>query len=385
MSLPTRTFQQYTNDAVVAWAAALNLNPTLISGDPLLAIMQATAANDIFLQNLALQLNQLARASTAVGGDLDTWMADFAASGFAGRLPATMASGPVTLSVLAVRSTATSIPVGSIIQTSGGAIQYQLIADTAQAAYSAAAAAYILPAGQLSITATAQALIAGSASNVQAGQLGQLGFSGGPDTVTNLAAITNGLDFESDAALRIRFINFINNLARATKGAILSAIANIQQGLNANVIENTKPDGTTQLGFFTTVLDDGSGSPPAALLLTAQNILDGIRAFTIQQTVVAPQIVPVTVQLNIRVSSTAIAGPIQLLVQNAIVNYINSVGIGQPIYFLKLIQVAIDASPGNVLTVQVSSELLNGGGVDLTPTGFQLYKTTLPQVAVWMF
>ena len=56
---------------LTAWAAPLGLSPSLVSGDPLLALVEADAAQDQFLQSLAKALIVFARASTAPGADLD--------------------------------------------------------------------------------------------------------------------------------------------------------------------------------------------------------------------------------------------------------------------------------------------------------------------------
>ena len=117
-----------------------------------------------------------------------------------------------------------------------------MIADTTQSAWNVAANAYVLTAGQSSMTCTVQALVAGAASNVAAGALGQQGSSiPGIDAVTNAAAISNGINAQSDASFRAAFVAWLSTLAKATKAAILAAINAVQQGLLVTLIENETP------------------------------------------------------------------------------------------------------------------------------------------------
>ena len=50
MALPNKPLSALVSDMVAAWAQQLGYQPTLPDGDPLLALMQATAAQAVFLQ-----------------------------------------------------------------------------------------------------------------------------------------------------------------------------------------------------------------------------------------------------------------------------------------------------------------------------------------------
>ena len=156
---------------------------------------------------------------------------------------------------------------GVVVQTVGGAIQYQVVADSTQAAWNATLGAYVLAQGDTSITVTVQALVAGPTSNVIAGQLSQLATPvPGITVASNAAPITNGLPAESDNNFRARFVLWVNSLSKATQNAILAAVAGVQQGISINLLENRKSSNQTALGQFTAVVDDGSGDPPDSLL-----------------------------------------------------------------------------------------------------------------------
>ncbi|MEX7031704.1 baseplate J/gp47 family protein, partial [Pseudomonas aeruginosa] len=60
----------------------------------------------------------------------------------------------------------------------------------------------------------------------------------GVDTVSNAAAFSNGVNAEPDAALRARFILFINALSKSTDAAIGYAITSLGQGLRYQILDN---------------------------------------------------------------------------------------------------------------------------------------------------
>lgn len=379
-----KTLQQFVADMTTAYGSSLGILPNLQPGDPELAVFEAAGTQDVFIESLLQIIWTAARASTATGSDLDSFCADFNFY----RLPATYAQGAVTLAALSAPVVQVPIPTGVLVQTPGGAIQYQLIADTTQSSWSTTLNAYVLPAGQTSINATAQATVAGSANNVQPGQLTQFATGvAGIATVTNGAAITNGLDQELDPAFRARFVQYLASLSKATLGAYLSAANSVQQGLDLLALENTNVSLQTQAGINTMIVDDGTGSPPATLLNNVLTALNGVRAFGIQAAVKAPTVVNVTVVTGIVIvpDPTETNSVIQSNVQAAIVNYINTVvqlsDDSQYLYLNNIVEVAKDADP-NVRAVVVGSTTLNGVAADLQIGIGGLPRTTTSNVTV---
>ncbi len=375
--LPNKTYQQFVSDMIASWASNVGVQPQLNSGDPLLAIFQAVAGQGVFLEAVILALINLTRAQTSTGADLDTWMAQF---NFL-RLAASYAQGAVTLATLSVHSTATTVPVGSIIQTTGGAIQYQIIADTTQPAYSASANAYILPANTLSIAATVQALVAGAGSNVQANLL--VSFASpiaGIDTVTNALAITNGTNSETDSAFQARFILYLDSLSKATKSAILEAIDSVQAGLDVVLLDNENVTGAFTPGMFTVVVDNGTGNPPSSLLSAVSAAVGAVAGFTIQYNVIGPISTVATISLNVQVATGYIASAVETAVQTAIEGYVNALTIGAALYLSDIVDTAA-AIPG-VTSVSLPSVLLNGAQTDLVPAATAVIRTTLSDITV---
>lgn len=377
MPLELKTFKELTSDMVAQWAAELKLSPSLTSGDPLLAIMHSVAINALWLQSLVYKVNKFARASTAEGEDLDSFMADF---GFP-RSPAVKAKGEARFSITQARSTNAEIPVGSKIQTVGGAIVYTVLADTTQSHYDPSKGSYQITAGSLYADVTVEAEIAGAAYNVQVGQLKQFSSTVvGVDSVSNLATISNGQDPETDAQYRQRFILWLNSLSKATYNAILSASLNIQTGLDVKLIENKDQNGVARDGYFTVVVDDGSGTPTIDLKQQITDAISPVRGFTIDFVVIGPEVLSPTIAISIKIKSSANEAETILAVQAAIVAYVNALKIGDSLSVYKLIDIAFNNE--NVIDVQVNSAKVNGSEANLTATEYQVIRTNAINTAV---
>ena len=293
----------------------------------------------------------------------------------------TYGSGPETFSKLTPATSAVQVAPGTIVQTTGGAIQYQVIADTTQSAWNAAANAYVLNAGQSSMTCTVQALVAGAASNVAAGALGQQGSSiPGIDVVTNAAAISNGINAQSDASFRAAFVAWLSTLAKATKAAILAAINAVQQGLLVTLIENETPSGISQQGCFSAICDDGSGDPPSSLLTAITAAVDATRAFGVQAYVAGPNVLTATIAITVRVASGASETTVNAAVAAAVVAAVNAnTATGAELYVSTCEAAALAVA--NVVSVQPGTTI-NGTNADLTPSSIQEIRTTLNNVSV---
>ena len=374
--LPTLTYQQIVSNVINAYAAEIGATPQLTPGDPLLALIQGLSSQVVFVENVIQQLVNVTRAQTSVGGDLDTWMAQF---NFI-RLPASYAEGAVTLSVYSVHNNSVSVPVGTIIQTTGGAIQYQLVADTTQAAYSATTNAYVLPAGSLSITATAQALVAGSASNVQPSQLVQFASQpAGIDLVSNTLAITNGFDAETDSAFRARFILYLQGLSKATAPAVGSAIESVQAGLTYTILNNTNNALQYQQGMFLVVVNDGSGSPPSSLLNEVSSAVGAVAPLTVQYNVIGPTPVAGTIVLSVDLAAGFTLSQVRSAVQSAVSTYASAVTLGGVVTVSGIIQAAMGVS--GVVSV-APGVTINGVAADFNMTGVQVFVCPPASVTV---
>lgn len=368
MSAPTTLdFTTLVRNQVAAIQA---MSATLVNftiGSILRAIVEANASVALWLQGLILQLLAATRASTAADADLDSWMADFGVS----RLAAVAATGSVTFSRY-TPTNQTTIPVGTMVQTGDGTEVFAVTADTTNPAFNAGLNAYVVPAATASLTVPVQAQTPGAGGNVSASTITLLSQAvPGIDTVTNAAAFTNGLDQESDSALRVRFVNFINSLSKATKAAIGAAVLNVQQGLSYSITENFDYSGAANTGYFYVVVDDGSGSPSTNLLNSVSNAIDAVRPVGTAFAVFGPSVVTATVAMTITTDVGYTHSAVVSDVQAAIAAYINGLGIGATLRYTRLAQLAYDASPG---VINVTAVTLNAGTSDLTATAKQLVR-----------
>jgi hypothetical protein len=396
MLLPSKRFDDFVSSMAASWATAIGVQPVLPTGDPTLAMFEAVAGQLLFLQAQVQLVNAVARAQTSVGADLDTFYGQF---GFK-RLPGVAATGSVTFAKLTPAATPVNIPAATVVQTLGGAITYTVVADTGQPTWSASQNAYVLPTGGTSLTATVQATAAGTAYNVAKNQLVQIAATvPGIDTVTNPAAITNGINPESDTAYSLRFVLWLNSLSKAILPAIEAAVQSVQQGLIYNIVEQQNfynqtmaftddasfssngPIGVAAPHFdpgnFYIVVDDGSGSPPQSLITNVFNAVNAVRGFTIRFQVFAPIIVTANVSLSITTAPGADHPTAVAAVQTAIQNYINGLSLkASSVPLTRLAQVAYDASV-NVVNVPLSSITINNLAADL-----QLSAIEVPRAGV---
>lgn len=388
MPLITKTYEQYLSDIITSWisilfSAGIVLSPNLQSGDPLLAIFQShVLAGLMFIQAEAVAVNKLTRAATSDGPDLDSWVYDFGVD----RKPAVSASGQVQFSLRVVSNSDILIPAGKIIQTADGSIQYQTIADTNQAAWSVSDNAYLLPAHSLSINASVQALVPGSASNVQIGYLNQMASSiTGVNFVKNLAAIENGADPEADQPLRDRFKLF-NSSARgpATPGGAYYAAISTPGVVSVSLVENFDRFGNPRPGYMLLVIDDGSGAPSSDLIATVTENIQPVRGATIQYLVIGPTRSVVNIALSVKINPAALSSAVVRAVETAVIDYVNSLEIGDTLYLENLSYIAKGADP-NVIAVEKGSVLINSLPVDFIATSQTVIRTNngITTIGTW--
>lgn len=368
MPLNTQDFNTIVSNEIAAAQASSSQLLDFSQGSVLLALIQANAsAVALWLQALDVYILSLTRAATSTGADLDSWMADF---GFT-RLPAMFASGNVTFSRLN-NSIQAVVPVGAIVQTANGTVSFTAILDTTNANYNSALNGYVLTSGTTSISVLVQANVAGTIGNAASNAINTINT---PipfvDSVANSSSFSNGLNAESDASFRARFIAYLASLSKATLAAISYAVSQVQGVVDFTVTENQSYSGTTQYGYFYVVVDDGTGNPPSQLLTNVNSAVDAVRGLTTLFGVFAPVVVNATVVMTVTAAPGYVHATIAPIVQAAITAYINGLTLGTTLYYSQLFQVAYDSTPG---VLDVSSYTLNSGTSDLTASSKQIIK-----------
>ena len=348
MQLPLQNFSTVVNTMAATVQGACSSLIDLTVGSVLRAILEATASIALWLQYLLLQVLSMTRLATSIGADVDSWVQDFGLT----RLPATFASGQVVFSSFNPTVQGATVPTGATIRSSDGSQSFVVVGGP-----------YTRALGAASVTASVQAVAAGSAGNVQGGVVNVLGTAlPGIDTVTNPNAFTGGEEAETDAALRLRFISYINTRSQATEQAFAFAIASVQQDLTYSIEENKTAAGVDLPGNVHVIVDDGSGNPPTALLASVAAALDSVRPVGTTVSIAAPKVLTVSISMTIVLTALSNADLVQSEVNTALTTYINGLGVGQALPYSRLSGLCYDADAS---VTNVQDVLLNGAVADV--------------------
>ncbi len=360
MKLPLQDFPTIVGNAAAAVQGAARQLLDLSVGSTLRAVLEANASLALWLQWLIMLLLQTTRAATSIGPDLDSWVADFGLL----RLPALPAAGQVHFARF-VANAAALVPSGTVVRTADGSLSYIVVPDVAQPTWSAALAGYLVPAGVAGVNVPVMAAVGGSAGNVQVGAVSLIAAAlPGIDTVGNAQPLANGVDAESDIALRARFQSFLDTRARATPLAVGAAIQAQRQGLSYSIAENVAPDGSVRMGSFLVTVDDGSGTPPSSVIAAAAVAIEAVRPVGTTYGVRPPTVIPVTISMIVTVLPASAHGSVAASVAAAVAGYVDALPISVGLPYSRLAQLAYDAS---ALVVNVGSVLLAGGVADVSP------------------
>jgi phage-related baseplate assembly protein len=356
--LPTRSFNTIVNTIVAGIQGRASALIDFTVGSPLLAITEAIAGVALWLQAFALQVLTVARLSTSVGSDVDSFVNDFGVT----RLGASTATGVLTFSRLTASSSVPFVPVGTTVQTADGTTTVTVVADTTNANFSLALNGYSMPSGVTTLSVTAQAGSPGTAGNIAAGTATVLTTPiVGIDQVTNTLAFTGGQVAETDAALKIRFVLFILGLSQGNLFGIESALANLNVSIAFKVTDQMTTAGVSQPGFFFVNVDDGSGSPPQAFLNAASNAVNAHRALGVNFSVFPPTLVTANVSMIISAATGFNATAVAQQVAAVINANILALGLGAGLPF-SLLPVWAFSVMG---VTNATAITLNGGTADI--------------------
>jgi len=358
MILPLQNFTTLVQNMAAGVQGGASQLIDLSIGSVLRALLEACASIALWMQWLILQVLSMTRAATSSGSDLDSWMADFSLT----RLAGSPAAGFVTFSRYTV-GIATTIPVGEQVRVGNGTQSFAVVAAPSNPAWNGANG-YSLTASSAGVTVPVQALLPGSAGNVQPNAI-QLITSPipGVDTVTNSLAMTGGIDPESDAAFRLRFQLYINSRSLATGTAVAYAIASVQQGLRYAVLENVDTLGNPLPGNFCVVLDDGTGDPPASLISEAGAAIEAVRPIGATYAVNGPVVVEASVAMAVSTSNPLTAAQVKTQIQQNVTAWIAGLPIAGTLAISMIEAIAHNTDPS---VVSVSETTINGADLNVT-------------------
>lgn len=363
-TLETKDFNTLLTDQATAMQASYGSDLDLTTGSVLRALVEANATVALWLEALIVRVLQMSRASTSTGIDLDTWVGDFGLL----RLGAVSASGDVTLT----RTDATSdvvVNIGTVVQTDDASTQFTIVEDISNPYWGLSeetlTSRYVIPAGVLSADFLVECVVPGTAGNVQANTIVRLGSSiGSINSVTNAQAFTNGLEAETDAQLRARFLDFIESLARGTPQSVKYAAESVQTGLRVYVAEKVDAAGLAKEGHFTLVVDDGSGTSPSTTLLSQVGLnVQSYTPISVTFDVIGPTFVPVNVAVGVNTNTDPIntSAVVVADIEEAIRAHIGSLTLGTTLYVSELAHVIFESSEQvtNVVVDGLQSLLIN--------------------------
>ena len=371
MNLPVLSFNNLVANAGAAAQGACSFLLNLATGSVIRALLEANASAALWMQYIVMKLALTVRASTSTGVDLDLWVNDFGLY----RLPGVAATGSATFQRYST-TTQGLVPLGTTVGTSDGTATFTVTLNASNPAWNAGLNGYTLAIGVSTVTVPVQAAAVGITGNVIAGAIALITSSvSGIDTVTNSSPFVNGQAAETDAALRVRFQNFINSRSQATRLALQYAITSTQSGLLYSITENSVyPANTFLPGWVTIAVDDGTGTPSAALVASVATAVNAARPVGVTIYVTGPINTFITVSFNLTAATGYVLAALDIAAAAAVTAYINGLNPGQNVSYLNLAGVIYSSTPG---IVGVTNLLLNGGTVDLVAaTPFSTYRTT---------
>ena len=344
--LPTRSFAAIVATISAGMQGRAGIFVNFLKGSVFLVFAEAYAGIGLFFQFLIVQVQALTRLATSFGNDVDTWLADWGLITRIGSVPAT---GLVQFSRNTVSGSAPVIKVGATVRTQDGTTTFAVYADSTNPNYAPDITAYVMPAQVATIpvpvvctTPSANGTVlangtvsSGANGNVAAGAISTITSQIiGVDTVTNLAAFTNGSDQEMDPAVKARFPMALQALSKGTPAAIALAIQSLQTGLQVQVLDGANADGSVNPGMVTVIVDDGSGSMSNVLLEQAAVAANAVRAAGVRMAVLAAQLHTVQVQLVLSVKQGYTRSVVAAQVSAAVAAGINAGGLGGEVDYL---------------------------------------------------
>ena len=248
-----------------------------------------------------------------------------------------------------------TIPIGSIVGTTSGLL------------YTTTAAGAILSGNTDSAAIPITANEAGVSYDAQIDTITVLNSSiPGVNSVTNNTATAGGQDKETNSAYFTRFTNFIMGLQGNNRFGIFTAAVGVST-IQSAYVENHFPP-VSGIYNFTVYVDDGSGSVPQAKLDEIYLDIYGNDTFAYQGyasaginfRVLTAGLIPVNVVYTVQIDPVnASAAEIEVTIEAAINNYINSLWVGSDVLESEVIRI-IKGIQG-VVDVPPSLFTLNGG------------------------
>lgn len=339
-SLPTQSFNQIVSNTIAGIQGRSSKLINFAIGSVLRAIVEGFAGLYLWFQYMVLLVLQSSRLSTSQGTDVDTFTADFMPvlpgsqsqllpSG-SPRLGAQAATGVVTFSRFTAVPSTCFIPAGATMMTADQTQSFMVTIDPSNPNFiGQPAQGYVLQSSVASIDVPVAAQVPGVGGNVLANTITVMTSPViGIDAVTNAAAFFNGIDQESDSALKQRFAEYILGLSRGDFYGLSASIEGTAVTVQWTLTEGYNFDGSYHPGYFFVVADDGSGVPPPSFLAAVTTAANAVRPLGVQCAVFPPTVIYANVAMSITTATGYDHDTVVAQVVATITNNINALGLG---------------------------------------------------------
>ena len=302
-TLPIQSFDTLVANQQAAVLAAATPLIDFQEGSILLALIEANAANSIWIQALMSALLAVTRLQTSSGNDVDTFIQEFGYT----RPSAVAATGIVNFSRTIITSVSYIPATTTIVSASSTNVQFTTTINSTLSYYDPTTNSYVMGIGITNINVPVQCTVTGIMGNVNIGQIDTIN---SPlinvPTVTNAGAFDNGAAAAPDTLTKADFVLYLQGLSRAIYQAIQFAVVNTplygQLVTRYQIIENLNESGGAQLGFFFVVVDDGTGSPSNNLINAVKANIELYRGLAIQYDVIGPTVVTMTIVMTLTIN-----------------------------------------------------------------------------------
>lgn len=216
----------------------------------------------------------------------------------------------------------------------------------------------ILTAGNTYVDVIVEAENVGDDYNVDAGSVVIIETPiQGINYCSNASAMTGGTNTETDSQLRERIPLYLAGLKRGTKESLESAARSV-----SGIIDALVEDGATA-GTATVIVAGDGGTVTAQMLDDVEEICEEYKGAGIQLTISAATNVAVNCTFNIYLMPEAVSATVKEAAENAVKDYLDSLGIGETAKLSKVISLIMLTDGVN----NAKAILLNGGTSDIEP------------------
>lgn len=319
---------------------------------------------DAIIKQLAYGLNRLL-LDGAQKDDLDRYALDRYQLT---RKGASAALGAVTFTRLTTAAGAGSVPIGTKLVAQNVEYITTTVANFAS--------------GDTKSQANVRAVQAGKTSQVTANSITKFSNIGllfdQTLTVTNLLATAGGEEVEDDDTFKSRIRDFWLTARRGTLGAIEFGAKTVPGVVTAMAVEVTTPGGLPArvVNLF---IADSSGVASVALGNQVSTALLDYRAGGIAVIINTSLPTIVTVELHLQFQANVDTDALSVLVQQAVVDFINSLPVNGTLYIGELFSVLQRFKPDGLVPSQTN--IVSPVG-DVVPTVGQTLRTTLANVTL---